>query len=134
MLLATILIVGTCLGVGCPAPGPCTLDAHQILCWDAMPDTPGLHYEVCAVQDGVIDLGCHVGVRAEFQRIDENGTATDYVLNLRYAAPVEWFDAAPHSMVTLTVRGINDVGPGPWRLMDIIQWPVVTVYSVQVKG
>ena len=127
--ILAIFIYGTCAGLNpCPAPGPCALEAHQILCWDAGVDSPNLHYEVCAMQNPLIapvDLGCHSTQRIEYAYTLPDGSLVDVVHQFRLVAPLKYFDAAPGSMVTLTVRSVNVAGTSAWVLMDIVDWPIV---------
>ena len=126
LFLALVILTGTCPSGGCPFPGPCNLSGHSIACWDANADSPGLHYEVCASQDGAIDLGCHVLPRIEYERVNpDTGGLVMFLLVPRYIAPTKWFVAAPHSMVTFTVRTVNNAGPDAWVLVDIIEWPEI---------
>ncbi len=71
-------------------------------------------------------LGCYETPRIDYT-VTQEGTGIEYpyILMPRLISPVKHFDAAPHSMVTLTVRTVSDYGVSDWVLIDIVEWPEI---------
>ncbi len=120
---------------GCYAPGPCSIEAHQILCWDEWTTTPGHNdqwVELCATQDGVTPLGCWELYQVKFDVQSLDGVDTYHVTLIpRSFAVVKCVDAADHSLVTFNVRFVTDSetnNVSGWVLIDLVPWPEILYY------
>lgn len=119
----------------CEAPGPCTLTAAGVVCWEydesIVLATPSLHFEVCGLQDGTIDLGCYRTGRRE-ELVDIDGVEHLFIRLETYVAPVRRWDVPSGSLVTVTVKGCNAAGCSfDAALIDLVPWPEVATLGAQ---